>query len=296
MRQIATRRARSGSRGHVTKNLENNCSMPLKYYDISCQFVKEPMSTAEPTLTQHVYNQLRRRLLQGELGGRAQLVHRTLARRTGHEYDPVGEAISRLASEGLVEYVPGAGAFVREPDRRELAQLYVICARRSSRGRPPRPRRNASAYELEELQALCDAWERLRCCVPARGHANRTLMSEWLDLEEKFHAVLAAATRNPWLERSLTGVPPGGPRLPGTERSEPALFTPRHWCWLDFVEEHQDLVPRCCVVGSPCGRGASAPGCSEHIRHGRGVARSSQFDQPPRQTRRRKGPVSRPPD
>ena len=280
-RQIATRRARSGSRGHVTKNLENNCSMPLKYYDISCQFVKEPMSTAEPTLTQHVYNQLRRRLLQGELGGRAQLVNRTLARELGTSTIPVREAISRLASEGLVEYVPGAGAFVREPDRRELAQLYDL-RKAPSRWRPPRRRRNASAYELEELQALCDAWERLRRRVPARGHANRTLMSEWLDLEEKFHAVLAAATRNPWLERSLTGV-----RLVAlvcaAQRSEPALLTAalaRQTC-----REHQDLVQALVSVAMWSGLRAWM---LEHIRHGRGVV-LSYFDQPPRQTRRRKG-------
>ena len=54
------------------------------------------------------------------------LVNRTLADEIGVSVMPVREAINRLTSEGLVEHVPGAGAFVRKVDREQLNHLHVL--------------------------------------------------------------------------------------------------------------------------------------------------------------------------
>jgi len=239
------------------------------------------MAAAEPTLTQHVYDQLRRRLVQGELGARTQLVNRTLARQLGTSTIPVREAISRLASEGLVEYVPGAGAFVRQSDRRELAQLYDLREALEPLA-AAEAARNISTYELAELQAHCAAWDRLCRAIPARGHATRKQMSEWLDLEERFHMLLAAAARNPWLERSLTGV-----RLVATvfaaQRSEPALLTAtlaKQTC-----QEHRDLVRALSDRDAERAR----TWMREHIRHGRDVVLAHFDESPARQPKRHKG-------
>lgn len=239
------------------------------------------MAAAEPTLTQQVYDQLRRRLVHGELGARTQLVNRTIARELGTSTIPVREAISRLASEGLVDYVPGAGAFVRQSDRRELAQLYDLREALEPLA-AAEAARNISSYELDEMRSHCDAWDRLCSAVPARGHATRKQMNEWLDLEERFHMLLAAASRNPWLERSLTGV-----RLVASvfaaQRTEPALLTAalaKQTC-----QEHRDLVQALSDRDVERAR----DWMREHIRHGRGVVLAHFDSQPTRPAKRRKG-------
>ncbi|MBL8792411.1 MAG: GntR family transcriptional regulator [Planctomycetia bacterium] len=230
------------------------------------------MPASSPTLTQHVYDRLRQQLLSGQLDARAQLVNRTIARELGTSTIPVREAIQRLASEGLVEYVPGAGAFVRQPDRRELAQLYDLREALEPLA-AAEAARNSAAYELDELQAYCDAWQELAVAIPARGHATRQQLGEWLDLEERFHALLAAATRNPWLERMLNGV-----RLVAmvcaAQRGEPDLLTPalaRKTC-----REHAELVRALRARDADRARDWML----KHVRHGRGVV-LDYFDRKP---------------
>ena len=78
------------------------------------------------SLADKSYDYLRNKLAQGELPPGQRLVNRTLADEIGVSVIPVREAINRLASEGLVEHFPGAGAFVRKPDRQDLDNLYVL--------------------------------------------------------------------------------------------------------------------------------------------------------------------------
>ena len=65
-------------------------------------------------------------LTRGDLAPGTRLVNRSLAKELGISFTPLREAINQLASEGLVEYVPGGGAFVRRLDRHQLAQLYDL--------------------------------------------------------------------------------------------------------------------------------------------------------------------------
>lgn len=235
--------------------------------------------TSAPTLTQHVYERLRGQLLSGRLDARQQLVNRVIARELGTSTIPVREAIQRLASEGLVEYVPGAGAFVRQPDRRELAQLYDLREALEPLA-AAEAARNIATFELDELQAFCDSWHALAQAIPTRGHASRKQMDEWLDLEERFHAMLAAATRNPWLERMLNGL-----RLVAlvcaAQRGAPSLLTAelaRQTC-----REHEELVQALRERAVEKARTWMA----QHIRHGRGVV-LEYFDGKPTPARRRR--------
>ena len=80
----------------------------------------------QDTLSEKTYRNLRGKLLAGELKAGAQLVNRTLAQAMNVSLAPVREAIQRLATEGLVEHVPGAGAFVRKSSPQDLEELYVL--------------------------------------------------------------------------------------------------------------------------------------------------------------------------
>jgi len=235
------------------------------------------MTASPPTLTQRVYDRLRRQLLSGRLDARRQLVNRAIAREFGTSTIPVREAIQRLASEGLVEYVPGAGAFVRQPDRRELAQLYDLREALEPLA-AAEAARNIASFELGELDGFLAEWQALVQAIPPRGHATRKQLGDWLDLEERFHALLAAATRNPWLERMLNGV-----RLVAmvcsAQRGEPGLLTAD--LARQTYREHADLVRALRERDAERARAWM----QEHIRHGRGVV-LGYFDSKPAKARR----------
>lgn len=156
----------------------------------------------QETLSEKAYQQLRRKVLRGELQPGDQLVNRTLADEIGVSLAPLREAINRLATEGLVHHVPGAGAFVRKLTRQDLEELYVLrealetCAAAEAA-------RYISEGQLGDLDAIC------RDCAAIAEQIRRQkkqiatdeLFDRWLDLEETFHAIIVEAARNRMLTK-----------------------------------------------------------------------------------------------
>jgi len=151
----------------------------------------------QATLGEKAYQHIRSKLTRGELPPRQQLVTRTLAKEIGVSSVPVREAIYRLASEGLVEHVPGAGAFVREQDRRDLEELYVLrdaiesCAAGEAA-------KYATEEELDELEAIVAGWREIADVISEhpKGCATKAQQRRWLDNDERFHEILMEASRN----------------------------------------------------------------------------------------------------
>ncbi|MEO0511990.1 MAG: GntR family transcriptional regulator [Planctomycetota bacterium] len=81
------------------------------------------MSTA---LRQAVYDHLCKKLLEGSLRAGERISELTVAKETGVSRSPVREAIGQLRAEGILEQVPGYGAFVKSPSRRELTDAYEV--------------------------------------------------------------------------------------------------------------------------------------------------------------------------
>lgn len=156
----------------------------------------------EPTLAERAYQHIRGKLAEGELAPGRQLVNRVLADEIGVSVIPVREAIHRLASEGLVEHVPGSGAFVRMVDREQLSNLYVLrdalesCAAGEAA-------RNITSYQLEELESLLDEARTITAQVAANSkkHATKRQMNLWLDNEQRFHELLVESAHNPLLAK-----------------------------------------------------------------------------------------------
>lgn len=155
-----------------------------------------------PTLGLQAYDELRRMLVTGRLTPGMQLVNRKLADEIGMSMTPVREAVTRLASEGFVEHVPGAGAFVRRISRQELSQLYDV-----REALEPVAAAAAAAHatgaETAELRALAAASFAIIRRIAARpaGHADAELMAEWLDADRRFHEIVFDAARNRWLTK-----------------------------------------------------------------------------------------------
>jgi DNA-binding GntR family transcriptional regulator len=156
----------------------------------------------EDTLAQKAYQELRARLRAGKLPPGTRLVNRTLAADLGISFTPVREAISRLSSEGLVEHIPGSGAFVRRLDRQDLAQLYDLRATLEPYA-AAEAARHISAVELEELRSVCGEFENIAKQLRGRKSkvASPRVREAWLRAEERFHELLIEAARNPWLTK-----------------------------------------------------------------------------------------------
>lgn len=154
----------------------------------------------QSTLAEKAYLAIRGKLGRGELRPGDRLVNRSLAAEIGISFTPVREAINQLASEGLVEYVRGAGAYVRRIDRSELAQLFDLrdCLEPFA---AEQAAQHISGEELAEAHRLCSQFHALARIVRAQesGAANAEQWHQWIELEERFHGLVFFAARNPWL-------------------------------------------------------------------------------------------------
>lgn len=154
----------------------------------------------QSTLAEKAYLAIRGKLGRGELRPGDRLVNRSLAAEIGVSFTPVREAINQLASEGLVEYVRGAGAYVRRIDRRQLEQLFDLrdCLE-------PFAARQAADHidseELREAHRLCTLFHALARELRDRPDqtADAAQWHRWIELEERFHGLVFHATRNPWV-------------------------------------------------------------------------------------------------
>ena len=156
----------------------------------------------ERSLAERSYRYIHRKLSSGELRPGARLVNRILASEIGVSVIPVREAIHRLASEGLVQHIPGAGAFVRELSWQELDELYVLrdalesCAAEE-----------ASRHITEEQLQVLETIQQQMDCIQAEivvcenEYATPALLNRWLDCEEEFHEVLVESARNRLLSK-----------------------------------------------------------------------------------------------
>ncbi|HWL08539.1 MAG TPA: GntR family transcriptional regulator [Planctomicrobium sp.] len=158
----------------------------------------------QDTRAEQIYRSLRERIIGGELEAGSQLVTRSLAQDLGSSLAPIREALHRLAVEGIVEHVPGAGAFVRTISRDDLNELYVLrvaieaCAAEEAA-------RQVRDDELEELEEICQAEEELVSQIKKgdSGSLTSALQEKWVTLEERFHTILVDAARNKLLKKVI---------------------------------------------------------------------------------------------
>lgn len=114
-------------------------------------------------LNQRTYLQLRTFLLSGAVPMGSRLDENALAKQLGVSRTPVREAVGRLAQEGLIEYRPFQGNFVRLITLEQARELFQV--RKSLEGLATRlavqnlDDRGLAELEgiLEEVQAALDA-------------------------------------------------------------------------------------------------------------------------------------------
>ena len=162
------------------------------------------MATA--SLSEKAYQHIRKCVFSGELEPGARLVNRTLAEELGTSFIPVREAISRLASEGLVEQVAGAGAFVKKFDRQEISEIYDVreLFEPYAAGQAAR---FMTDHEISGLAAIMKEWKALGETILTRKRgATAPDLERWLELNEKFHDLMILGSRNRLLSKITNDV------------------------------------------------------------------------------------------
>jgi DNA-binding GntR family transcriptional regulator len=202
--------------------------------------VPVPNSHDGSRLAHQAYEFLRSAILEGRLPPGTPLSRRRLAEELGMSPVPVGDAITRLEGEGLIESRPRAGTRVRLATAEEIHGNYVLrealethSARLFAESASPRFRKRLEAA-AKKLDAAYEALSRGRRYSPVKhARAERVHIA--------FHMLIAEATGVPLLIHEI-------------ERSRVLLF---NWMFTvssefgTFPERwHRDLAERL-VHGSP---------------------------------------------
>ena len=167
------------------------------------------------SIAARAYLHIRRRVLSGEYPAGQRLVTRQLASEVGASLNPVREALGRLAAEGIVDHLPGAGSFVRQPELNEILELYEFrqalepfAARKAAQ--------SISQPELAILSEVCDhQYQVAQSLRPRRlpptnlvagstePHLQGDELLAWFEQEERFHSTLIGAARNSHFDRTI---------------------------------------------------------------------------------------------
>ncbi len=147
--------------------------------------------------SERAYDYIRKKIMLGELSEGTRVSDVTVAEEMGLSRTPVREAINRLHSEGLLEQVPHAGAFVRKLSRRELNDLYEVRALLEGYAAEKAASR-ITEDDLAELEWLCKDLHRIVRQFRDSGDADLDAESnKQFALDDiKFHMIVLRACGN----------------------------------------------------------------------------------------------------
>ncbi|MCC6681269.1 MAG: GntR family transcriptional regulator [Phycisphaeraceae bacterium] len=162
------------------------------------------MSRQTSNLRHEAYTAIRDMLLDGEWSGGDRLSTLQLSRQLGLSRTPVREAVAQLASEGLIHQSPRRGARVPVVTAEELREMYDLrlvleCFAVSEAAS------HINAEELNQLEVCCDRWLLLIRQVRRTDSQQmaRKQWQEWVNIDEHYHRVIYAASRNKLLFKTL---------------------------------------------------------------------------------------------
>lgn len=170
-----------------------------------------------PSTTREFAEQgLRQRVLSGALRPGERINEVALAEELRISRGPLREAIRGLSREGILDYRPHLGAFVREPGEAELAELYEVRIALETHALRIILRRN-DALEQIRLSEMIDASEDRfhgdgRYPQELDFHASlleatgvQMLVQSWRDLQMKLVFVRGRSAKEPARAREALG-------------------------------------------------------------------------------------------
>ena len=176
-------------------------------------------------LHEEVIDQLRDRIVQGELAPGARLNERVLCEQLGISRTPLREAIKMLATEGLVELMPNRGAIVTPLKAANIADtLAVMGTLESLAGELACA--NANEAEIAEIRAL--HFEML-------AHHARGDLAGYFKYNQLIHLKIIEASGNPVLTNTYR-------QLNANVRRARYMANLSQERWDAAVREHEEIL------------------------------------------------------
>jgi DNA-binding GntR family transcriptional regulator len=173
-----------------------------------------------------VYEVLRDRIVDGELAADTKLVQEQLAERLGVSRTPVRDALTRLASEGLVTLVPGSGYLVNDLTEQDVTDVHQV----------------RESLELLGVRLACGRHStaelaRLRALVEEMAAEDDATSSRHFELNRQFHSALIEPCGNPLLLQMVNSLwdHPVNRRITRSYVHEPAHVS-------QMVAEHRQII------------------------------------------------------
>jgi DNA-binding GntR family transcriptional regulator len=182
-------------------------------------------SVERASMTEQVLRELREAIVEGRIPQGEALREVSLAATLGTGRSAVREAVRQLVQEGLVDYEPHRGAFVRTMSLADRLDVYV--AREAIETGAARRILDAPPGDLSDLRAaLEDLTE------TARDHDDRVTEAV-IDADIRFHQELVRLARSPRLVRAHE-----------TLAAETRMLLRHHpaYPWSTYVTDHARLL------------------------------------------------------
>lgn len=199
------------------------------------------------TLTQKAYQHIHDKLCDGQLQPGSRLSNRGVAKEVGISFTPVREALSRLVSEGLLEYRQGVGVFVPTLGIQEICESYELREILESEA-AAKIAKNPPAVMLAEMT---ESYERMEAILTKVSNTESGAnfadwASVWQMADSAFHVSLLRASGNRRLLDTVEGLRTSmkmmmGPslrRLAGDHQESMGIVGHR------FASESQDHIER----------------------------------------------------
>jgi DNA-binding GntR family transcriptional regulator len=181
-------------------------------------------SVERASMTEQVLRELREAIVEGRIPQGEALREVSLAGTLGTGRSAVREAIRQLVQEGLVDYEPHRGAFVRVMSLADRLDVYV--AREAIETGAARRILEAPPRDLGPLRAALDE-------LAQNAHEHDRITEPVIDADIRFHQELVALARSPRLTRAHD-----------TLAAETRMLLRHHpdYPWASYVTDHTRLL------------------------------------------------------
>ena len=143
------------------------------------------------------YEEIRRRLLEGDYAPGVRLSESDLSEVCGVSRTPVREALRRLALEYFVRIEPNRGTFVIDWSREDIADMFEMRSMLEGLA----ARKAASKATTQQIQQMTDIIRKIDDLVNV---PEENMMSSFLLLNRKFHDVVFSASESPRLTEVIS--------------------------------------------------------------------------------------------
>ena len=143
------------------------------------------------------YNRLRGGIIEGVFAPGVRITEQEVAEAIGVSRTPVREAMRRLLAEGLLEFVPHQGAFVKTWNDKDVDEIFELRSLLESYA----AKRAASHASEDDIRRMRELGEAQYAEVETQAHG---FLERIADLNEEFHKLLSRSAHNDRLESILS--------------------------------------------------------------------------------------------